>query len=157
MEIERKFIPPEVPSLAGFSSKKIEQAYISTSPTIRIRKSDDEYYLTVKGKGHMAREELNIPMKKEEYEKLLKKTEGRVIKKTRYIIPLEGSDGLNVELDIFEGDLKGLVLAEVEFPTKEAAESFVPPAWLGRDVTGDKRYHNSQMSKADYKLPGRPL
>ncbi len=153
MEIERKFVPSDLPDLAGFSSKKIEQAYISTSPVIRIRKSDADYCLTVKGKGHMAREELNIPMTEKEYEKLSEKAEGRMIKKTRYIIPLEGSDGLNVELDIFEGDLKGLILAEVEFPTKEAAESFVPPAWLGKDVTGDKRYHNSNMSKPDYVMP----
>ena len=99
----------------------------------------------------MAREEYNLPLTKEAFYHLKQKVDGRVIEKRRYLIPIE--DGLTVELDLFGGDLKPLVLAEVEFPTEEQANAFVPPTWLGRDVTMDHRYHNSVMSDPDYELP----
>ena len=67
-----------------------------------------------------------------------------MISKRRYVIPQK--DELNIELDIFEGAFQGMILAEVEFPTKEAAESYIPPAWLGKDVTFDPKYHNSYLS-----------
>ena len=63
------------------------------------------------------------------------------------MIPLE--DGLNLELDIFDGDLKGLVIAEIEFPDKDAALSYKPPAWLGEDVTLSPLYHNSVLSRME--------
>ena len=73
-----------------------------------------------------------------------------MIEKRRYLIPLDGK--LTVELDVFEGDLAPLILAEVEFGSEEDANAFVPPAWLGEDVTYDTHYHNSTMSRPDYKL-----
>ena len=67
-----------------------------------------------------------------------------MISKTRYLIPYEN---YTIELDVFEGDLAPLVMAEVEFASKEEAYAFVPPAWFLEDVTQDKRYHNSNLSK----------
>ena len=73
------------------------------------------------------------------------KSDGHIISKVRYIIPLD--DGLKIELDHFSSPIKDLYLAEIEFESVEQAEAYVPPAWFGRDVTYDPRYHNSVMSK----------
>ena len=124
----------------------IEQAYLCTSPVVRIRREDDSYYLTYKGKGLMAREEYNLPLNEQAYAHLLKKADGIILTKTRYLIPLEGSNHLTIELDIFEGTYKGLILAEVEFPTEEKALTFTPPQWFGRDVTFSGEYQNSKLA-----------
>lgn len=150
MEIERKFLPNQLPeNLSGYEVHQIEQGYLCTDPVVRIRRSDDNCYLTYKARGLLAREEYNLPLNAEAYAHLKPKADGRIIQKKRYLIPLD--DRLTVELDIFEGDLKPLVLAEVEFTSKEEAEAFLPPPWLGTDVTYDRHYHNSEMSRADYK------
>ena len=146
MEIERKYLIRRLPeNLSQYQCKKIAQGYICTSPVVRIRKSDDEYYLTYKGKGLMAREEYNLPLTQEGYEHMLPKIDGRLIEKSRYLIPLDGK--LTAELDIFEGDLAPLIIVEVEFDSLDAANSFIPPEWFGEDVTFSTRYHNSQLSK----------
>lgn len=146
MEIERKFIPLNLPEdLNQFEHHKIEQAYLNTAPVIRIRKQDEEYYLTYKGGGMMAREEYNLPLNKSGYYHLLEKADGNIITKTRFLIPLD--NGLTAELDIFEGKFAGMLLVEVEFDSIEEANSFVPPEWFGEDVTNDGRYHNSYLSK----------
>ncbi|MBP9997462.1 MAG: CYTH domain-containing protein [Lachnospiraceae bacterium] len=142
MEIERKFTIKELPNLGQYSYHKIEQAYINTEPVMRIRKQDDEYYFTYKNKGLMAREEYNLPIDKKSFEHLLKKADGRIISKTRYLIPY---DNHTVELDIFEGELAPLIIAEVEFDTIEEAAAFNMPEWFDKDVTEDPRYHNSNM------------
>lgn len=145
MEIERKFLIRQMPEdLDHYDSHLIEQAYICTGPVIRIRRQDDQYILTCKGDGMMSREECNLPMSAAAYEKLLKKTDGYVIRKRRYLIPLE--EGLTIELDRFEGIHSPIVIAEVEFRSEEEARAFVPPEWFGRDVTYDCRYHNSWLS-----------
>lgn len=151
MEIERKFLPKKLPEhLEDYEMHRIEQGYLNTDPVVRIRRSDDDYYLTYKSKGLLAREEYNLPLNAQSYEHLKPKSDGRVIEKRRYLIPLD--DKLTVELDVFEGDLAPLVLAEVEFESKDDANAFVPPEWLGKDVTYDTHYHNSTMSRSDYKL-----
>ena len=83
-------------------------------------------------------------MNKESFEWLLPKADGLVISKTRYLIPYET---YTIELDVFEGDLAPLIMAEVEFENEKEALSFTPPAWFDQDVTQDKRYHNSNLSK----------
>lgn len=143
MEIERKFTIKELPDLSNYKYKKLIQAYLNTDPVIRIRKEDDDYVLTYKGKGLLAREEYNLPLNAESFEHLLPKADGIVISKTRYLIPYES---YMIELDVFEGDLAPLIIAEVEFESEEEAYSFAPPAWFHKDVTQDKRYHNSNLS-----------
>ncbi|MBS6878201.1 MAG: CYTH domain-containing protein [Ruminococcus sp.] len=135
MEIERKFLIkrenlPE--NLEQYPSKVIEQGYLCTEPVVRIRKSNDNYYLTYKSKGLLAREEYNLPLTKEAYEHLKPKADGIVISKVRYVIPEK--DGLSIELDVFKAPYEGLLLAEVEFPTEEAAHAYQPPKWFGEDV-----------------------
>ena len=144
MEIERKFLVQSLPEdLASYPSVEIEQAYLSVAPVVRIRKAGEEYYLTYKGGGMMAREEYNLPLKKASYEHLLEKHDGNVILKTRYRIP---ADPYTVELDLFHGKFEGMVLAEVEFPSVEEANAFKPLSWFGEEVTFDKRYHNSYLA-----------
>ena len=97
----------------------------------------------------MAREEYNLPLTKESYEHLREKADGNVISKTRYLIPL-GVQNLVAEVDVFDAPFAPLILAEVEFESEEQANTFVPPAWFGEDVTFDGRYHNSYMSKMKF-------
>lgn len=146
MEIERKFLIKELPDLSKFEYVDIQQGYLSTNPVVRIRKKNDNYILTYKGGGLMAREELEATLTKGAYEHLLEKIDGHPITKRRYLIPL---DPYTIELDIFSGHMDGLIMAEVEFPSIEEADAFVPPAWFGADVTEDNRYHNSNMIYAN--------
>ena len=145
MEIERKFLLKELPeNLDTYPVRHLEQGYLCTAPVVRIRRDNDKYELTYKGKGCMVREEHNLPLTKEAYEHLREKIDGRLIVKKRYMIPLEK---YTVELDVFEGDLAPLVLAEVEFTSEEEAQSFVAPDWFAEDVTFSKLYHNSFLSQ----------
>ena len=149
MEIERKFLitsPEQFPfDPKEFSSRQIEQGYLCISPVVRIRRDNDDYFLTYKSKGLMVREEYNLPLTAEAYAHLRAKADGRIITKTRYVIPLE--NGITLELDIFHGDLAPLSLAEIEFPDEQSARAYQPPKWLGEDVTFSTEYHNSTLSK----------
>lgn len=155
MEIERKFIPASIPD--EFLQDKcylLEQAYVQTSPVIRVRKkatiidgnpTDSKYILTVKSSGMMARQEFELPLAEKEYTELLAKASGNIITKRRYVHPI--TDALVLELDIFEGIFDGLTIAEIEFPDEETAKKYTPPSFLGEEVTFDSRFHNSNLSK----------
>lgn len=146
MEIERKYLIDQLPAdLASYPCKVIEQGYLCTEPVVRIRRSNDKYTLTYKGSGLMVREEYNLPLTAESFAHLKNKIDGRLITKRRYLIPL--ADKYTIELDVFEGDLAPLQLAEVEFETEEEANSFIPPEWFGEDVTFSTEYHNSTLSQ----------
>ncbi len=148
MEIERKYLikKENLPNnFMDYPSHKIEQGYLCTSPVVRIRRQDDEYYLTYKSKGLMSREEYNLPLTKEAYLHLKPKADGIVISKTRYLIPEKNN--LTIELDIFHDIYDGLILAEVEFATEIDANNYLPPEWFGEDVTFSSQYHNSTLSQ----------
>lgn len=160
MEIERKFTVKNFPeNLSQYPCHIIEQAYLNTDPVVRIRRQDDDYYLTYKGKGLMAREEYNLPLNEPSYYHLREKADGNVISKKRYVIPIDNptfvSDcaenidqiSLCVELDIFEAPFAPLVIAEVEFSSEETANAFIPLDWFDQDVTNDPSYHNSNLSR----------
>jgi len=163
MEIERKFtvksLPPDYES---YPFHHIEQAYLNTDPVVRVRKEDDRYYLTYKGKGMLTRTEYNLDLNEESYYHLRDKADGNVISKKRYLIPLKNpqfKEGcakppadyvLTIELDVFDEPFSTLILAEVEFGSKDAAEAFIPPNWFWEDVTYDPSYHNSNLSKMDF-------
>lgn len=155
VEIERKFLVREEEALkyiemaarGELKSHEIEQAYLTTNPVVRVRKQDDEYYMTYKAKGLMCREEYNLPLTKEAYDTLLSKADGNVISKTRILIPY----GKNtIEFDVFKAPFDYIKLAEVEFDSKEEAESFEQPDWFVEDVTGDTEYHNSTLSRKKF-------
>ena len=146
MEIERKFLVKELPeNLESYEQKRISQGYMCTNPVVRIRRSNDEYFLTYKSKGLMAREEYEMPLSAEAFEHMLPKIDGILIDKIRYLIPLDETH--TAELDVFQGILAPLRLVEVEFESIEDANAFIPPAWFGDDVTNSGEYHNSNLSK----------
>jgi len=147
MEIERKFVPEKLPAgLFSRPHKELTQGYLCTDPVVRIRREDNRYYMTYKSSGLMAREEYNLPLTEKAFSELLPKCDGRIIEKTRYLLPVEKYPSLTAELDLFHGELNGLIILEVEFPSEKDALSFSPPSWFGKDVTNDKRYHNSSLS-----------
>ena len=150
MEIERKYLLKDLPDFRAYEYHKIEQAYLCTDPVVRIRREDENYYMTYKGRGMLVREEYNLPLNKEAYGHLKEKADGNVIGKIRYLIPLEGT-GLTAEVDVFDEPFAPLVLAEVEFESEEQANAFAAPEWFGEDVTFDGRYHNSYMSKMKFE------
>lgn len=146
MEIERKFLIKKIPdNLTSYKARKIEQAYLCTDPVVRVRRDNDDYYLTYKSKGMIVREEYNLPLTKEAYGHLLAKADGNIITKTRYEIPEK--DNLTIEFDVFEGKFDGLLLAEVEFASEEEALAYIPPEWFGEDVSNSTKYHNSTLSR----------
>lgn len=155
MEIERKFTIKKLPDdLNSYEKKEIEQIYLCRKPTIRARKSNDEYILTYKSKQGIktdasatarACEEVELPLTGEAYEHLKEKADGNAIIKTRYIIPIENHR--KIELDVFHGYLEGLMFAEVEFESEEEAASYQLPDWFSEDVTFDRRYSNAVMTE----------
>lgn len=166
MEIERKFTVSKLPDdLETYPCHIIEQAYLNTDPVVRIRREDDSFYMTYKGKGLLAREEYNLPLNEASYYHLREKADGNVISKRRYVIPIQNplfdmthlsSAGkaidrisLAVELDLFDPPFAPLVIAEVEFPDQETAEAFQPLDWFSQDVTNDPAYHNSNLSRRE--------
>ncbi|HOQ17442.1 MAG: CYTH domain-containing protein [Epulopiscium sp.] len=150
MEIERKYLVKRLPeNLHLYEKEEIIQGYISIDPIIRLRKSNDNYCLTIKSKGHLKREEVEFPLTKEQFESLWQKVDSNTIYKSRYNIPLENN--LVAELDVYHGDLEDLLTVEVEFESEKASEKFTPPDWFGKDVTHDNRYKNSNL--AVYGIP----
>lgn len=159
MEIERKYLIKTLPEdLDKYPFLHIEQAYLNVNPVVRVRKENDNYYMTYKGSGMMAREERNLTLNEEAYYHLREKADGNIISKKRYLIPLN-SPGfkkgfpappkgyrLTIELDVFDAPFAPLIMAEVEFGSKEAAEAFLPPDWFGEEVTYCREYHNSYMA-----------
>ena len=160
-EIERKFRIKELPqSLEQYEKKEIEQGYLCVKPVVRIRKSvrgeNTKYILCYKSKLGLQKtkdmvantcEEAEFLLTEEAYMHLREKADGRLIQKTRYIIPLE--KGLKIELDVFHGELEGLYFAEVEFPNEECAKAFELPTWFAEDVTFDKRFKNNYIALAE--------
>ncbi|MCR5509185.1 MAG: adenylate cyclase [Lachnospiraceae bacterium] len=170
-EIEKKFLVRSMPDdIEGYPCRLIEQGYLNVDPAIRVRREDGVCYMTYKGAkskepGSIGREEYNLPLDEVSYENLLRKADGNIISKVRYLIPLNEdayddpylkehpglSDiikqgGIKIELDVFKGPFEGRVIAEVEFPDEGAAAAYRPAAWFGREVTGDRRYSNAFMS-----------
>lgn len=157
MEIERKFLIAGKPShLEQYKKKEIEQGYLCTEPVVRIRKSNEDYYLTYKSRINMKEnpgdvaltcEEVELPLTKEAYLHLRNKIDKHLVIKTRYLIPIE--ENYTAELDEFHGYLEGLIFVEVEFSDEEKAASFNPPDWFGEDVSFDKRYKNNYLASVE--------
>jgi CYTH domain-containing protein len=147
VEIERKFLVDSVPAdIATYPSARIEQGYLAITDDVevRLRRRGPTIVLTIKSSGDRVRVEEEFELDARRFESLWPLTEGRRLEKTRYTIPAEG--GHTVELDIYDGDLAGLVTAEVEFENFADASGFVPAPWLGREVSDDPRYKNKHLA-----------
>jgi adenylate cyclase len=149
MEIERKFLVERLPDGLGGRARRIDQGYLAldehSGAEVRLRRLGDELWLTIKGEGGLARLEEEFPLGEEQFRSLWPLTEGRRVEKVRH--ELAG----HMEVDVYKGDLAGLVLAEVEFPSLEESTAFEPPEWFGAEVTEDPRYKNRALA-----VDGRP-
>lgn len=149
-EIERKFLVRDETWRDLVTRRiRIRQAYLRADPdaSIRVRLQEGgKATLTIKSKEvKLRRLELEYEIPLLDAEKLLALRQGSIIEKVRHIVPLQG---LTWEVDVFEGENAGLVIAEVEL---ETAEQSVPlPAWIGREVTGERQYYNSALAFAPY-------
>ena len=147
MEIERKFLVVAVPD-GEWASSAIRQGYVAIAADggeVRVRERDGACWLTVKhGKG-VVREEHETQISADLFSALWPATEGRRVEKRRTLVPL-GGEGLVAEVDVFEGALAGLAVAEVEFASAEAAAAFVAPEWFGAEVSTDHRYKNQSLA-----------
>lgn len=150
MEVERKFLVPDRPDLGGAESDEIEQGYlaIGSDGEVRLRRKGEKLLLTAKRGSGISRDEAEVELEGEAFERLWPLTEGRRLHKRRYVIP---HGDLMIEVDVYEGDLEGLVVAEVEFVSEAQARAFEPPDWIGAEVTGDERYLNETLA-----TKGRP-
>ena len=122
---------------------------------VRLRRVEDQRLLTAKlGRGE-SRVEAEIPLGINQFDALWPLTEPRRLRKSRYLVPL--GSGLEAEVDVFEGELAGLVTAEVEFDSEQQSRDFRPPPWLGEEVTGDRRYANQTLAgEGARRLEPRP-
>ena len=154
MEIERKWLisPSSVPyDLSSLSFIDIEQAYVSFSPVVRVRKinNGEHYILTIKHStqhGGIASAESECEIDRSTFDFMFANHLGNVITKRRYLYPLPS--GLTEEIDIFSGYLEGLAYMEIEFPTLSEARSFPDPDWVIADVTNDSRYKNKSLAES---------
>jgi adenylate cyclase len=149
MEIERKYLVPSLPEgLEHRDRERISQGYLvigAGGEEVRVRRAGERAWLTVKrGLGEVRVEE-EIELGTEQLDTLWPLTEGRRVAKTRYRVP-QGE--VMVEVDVFEGELEGLVTAEVEFVSERQSAAFEPPEWFGDDVTEDARYKNERLATA---------
>lgn len=158
MEIEKKFLVKVMPeNLSVYPKVEIEQGYLSSrNPVLRVRKSNDDYFLTYKSRHGISEDndsdslisnEVELPISAEAYYHLLEKADYNIIRKTRYLIPLE--DNLIAELDVFHGILESLIFIEVEFPDEDSAKNFIPPSWFGGDVSLNDSYKNNYLIRID--------
>ena len=147
MEIERKFLVAERPDLEAGERLEIEQGYLTLAgdgeAEVRLRRQADQLLLTVKGGSGQSRLEEEIELDRGRFEALWPLTEGRRVVKTRHLI---AHGRHTIELDVYAGELEGLLVAEVEFPDRASAEQFEPPDWFGDEVTGDRRYLNQTLA-----------
>ncbi len=151
MEIERKFLVNSDDFLKEATQVyDIRQGYLrSPDATIRVRTRNDEAFLTIKGASDsrgLMREEWEYPIPYSDALELLKLCKNNYIQKKRYLVPM---DGFTWEVDVFEEELEGFTLAEIELSTPN--EDYPRPHWIGKEVTGDKRYYNAQMAKMKAK------
>ncbi|MBS1676644.1 MAG: CHAD domain-containing protein [Actinobacteria bacterium] len=144
-EIERKFLVKEMPR-AESAAATIEQGYLALDARaeVRLRRIDGELLLTAKSGHGEVREEVEVEIDPEAFEALWPLTAGRRVGKVRHYVPL--GEGLRAEIDVYGGSLDGLRTAEIEFGSLERAERFVPPPWLGAELTGDERYANQTLA-----------
>jgi len=148
-EIERKFLVTNDTWRTKATGTRYRQGFLSTEPerTVRVRIAGDRGTLTIKGKTIGAtRPEFEYDIPREDAEQLLDTLCQRpLIEKVRYLLP----QGLHTwEVDVFEGDNAGLVVAEIELRSED--EVFERPPWLGEEVTHDARYFNASLVHKPY-------
>ncbi len=152
IEIERKFLVLNLDFIGLAAAKnRIVQGYLNSNPerTVRVRIKGDKGFLTIKGIGNESgttRLEWETEIPVVEAEKLLALCEKGVIDKMRYEVPVGKH---TYEVDVFEGENQGLIMAEIELQFEQ--EAFDKPTWLGDEVTGNKKFYNAYLSNNPFK------
>jgi CYTH domain-containing protein len=147
IERERKFLVQALPDELG-PPTPIDQGYLAVDGhvQVRVRRAGDRHTLTVKEGGGRDRTEVEVTIDAEVFDELWPITEGRRVRKDRHRVPLD--DGLTAEVDLYRGRLEPFRVVEVEFDDDHDPDAFEPPGWFGREVTGDGRYGNIELSKS---------
>jgi CYTH domain-containing protein len=149
-EIERKWLVDEAPADAlAAAADRIDQGYLTIGQEdaeTRIRRRGASCTLTVKSGSGMSRSEHEVELTDAQFEALWPATEGARLVKQRRVLRAEG--GHSIELDVYEEQLSGLIVAEVEFDDPAGASEFVAPDWFGREVTDDPAYRNQRLAVA---------
>lgn len=150
LEIERKFLVKGNYKEYAYAHEEIVQGYLSSvkERTVRVRIKGEKAYITIKGisnESGISRFEWEKEISINDARELLKLCEPGIIDKIRYYIK---SDKHTFEVDEFNGENQGLVMAEIELSSEN--EQFEKPDWLGEEVTGDLRYYNSSLTKLPY-------
>jgi adenylate cyclase len=143
-EIERKFLVRDPSVVAGSAGTRFRQGYLSRDPerTVRVRRAGDRAWLTIKGRSRGAsRDEFEYEIPPQDAEQLLALCPNPLIEKTRHLVDV---DGATWEVDVFEGDNAGLVIAEIELGAVDAPVTI--PDWAGPEVTEDPRYYNANLA-----------
>jgi len=147
-EIERKFLIKGFPvEILRSRHYRIAQGYLANETGgrhVRLRKKAKTASLTFKVGRGTAREEREIRLSAQQFATLWPATAGRRLHKTRYLVPWRN---LVIEIDIYHGPNRGVIVAEVEFPSVASCRKFKPPRWFGREVTGEKRYSNVRLAR----------
>ena len=148
LEIERKFLPKELPEeFKCFSPNEIEQGYLAVGRDkshVRLRRQGRACSLTFKRGYAPKREEREIQLNRAQFETLWPATAGRRLTKVRYNLRWRKH---TIEIDVYGGSNDGLIVAEVEFPDAKSCRAFRPPKWLGKEVTGVPRYSNTSLAR----------
>lgn len=152
MEFERKFLVPKFDFRDHeiIARRQIIQYYLSENPELRIRKiihnnGNAVCRFTYKSEGTLAREEHEFDISLSEFENLRSRfCPLNGISKIRYILKRDEL-GNRIEVDVYEGSLEGLVIAEVEFDSAQEAVDYIPPSWLGEDITENELYKNRYL------------
>ena len=148
LEIERKFLIEAIPTwLSEHPSEEIEQGYVTESGDsvqVRLRRRGGESILGVKRGTGLSRGETEVGLDPATAGKLWELTTGRRVQKTRHRVQ---AGPVTIEVDVYADELEGLVVAEVEFDSEAAASAFDPPGWLGRELTGERRFDNDLLAE----------
>jgi CYTH domain-containing protein len=146
-EIERKWVAPQTPSADRLGAgTPLRQGYLAIDGdvAVRVRIAPDEAWVTIKaGDDGLRRTEVEVPVDATEAEELWVHTSGR-IEKVRHDVAVDDAAAV---VDVFGGELSGLCVVEVEFPTESEAEAFVAPDWFGQEVTGRSEWTNASLSR----------
>jgi adenylate cyclase len=146
-EIERKFRVADVPEGLAGGGAELRQSYVAVDGDVELRVRSDgaHHVLTVKGGRGLERAEVELPLDADAFAELWALARDRHLEKTRHRIDL---GGLTAELDVYRGELAGLMVVEVEFPSRVEADAFAPPGWFGAEVTGRPGWSNADLATA---------
>ncbi len=145
IERERRFLVDELPDQLDAGTEIVQAYLITGKASVRVRRRGDRFTLTIKTGSGRNRVEIERQLDEDEFDALWAVADDLRIHKRRVLVPLDAIH--TAELDLFEGQLAGQRLVEVEFDSDDQADAFIAPPWFGREVTMDGRYTNASLAR----------